>query len=239
MSLALKVCCNERIWAALQRVPISTLLVALGRQISTNEQFWQGCPAVQRAFRAPRRAGAMLRSATPSSHGVPGELNFQSAARRAIEDGAARDDLTEHLLKAKSLSAKLHQVAVGRLPFSAFDFDRKGIRAELNLIGASRKSEPSALQPQTAHSPQIVPHRLARQIGTLTQKPSFGGQAIFPLRLLKMNESPLPRTKGQMLQPAEWQGVVGLRRKHGLPDRSSRSRRNPLLYGNALRTIAG
>jgi hypothetical protein len=52
-----------------------------------------------------------------------------------------------------------------------------------------------------------------------------------------VNERPLPRTEGQMLQSAEWQRVVDLRRTHRLPNRHCRGCRNPFLDRDALRKI--
>lgn len=46
-----------------------------------------------------------------------------------------------------------------------------------------------------------MPPRLPGQIGALMQESAFGGQAVFRPGLLEVNQRPLPRAEGEMLQP--------------------------------------
>ena len=69
------------------------------------------------------------------------KFHFQPTARVAVKNGAARDWLAEHFFKTERLCAKLDEIAVIRLASAALVLDGKGLRAELDDIGASGETE--------------------------------------------------------------------------------------------------
>lgn len=137
------------------------------------------------------------------------ELNFDATPWLAIKDGSPRHAAVEHFFKAKSLGAKLYEVAVGGLPFPTLILDGKGLSAKLDYIGTAGQTKPAAGQQETAHGAEIVAADLTREIGTFVEQPAFCGEPVFYPCLLKMNEGPLPWTEGQMLQAAQRQGIGG------------------------------
>ena len=71
------------------------------------------------------------------------------------------------------MRAKLDQVAIIRLIPAALVFDRKGLRAKLDDIGAAAEAETTAAERQTADSVEIAPPRLLRKVRLLMEKPTF------------------------------------------------------------------
>jgi hypothetical protein len=128
-----------------------------------------------------------------------GELNLHATARLAIKDGAARHVAVEHFFEANRLGAELDEVAVGGLTDAALVLHREGPGAKFDHVGTTRETKTATGQQETTHGAEIVAANLAGKVGTLVQQPALRSEPVFYPCLLEMNQSPLPRTKGQML----------------------------------------
>jgi hypothetical protein len=73
------------------------------------------------------------------------------------------------------LRAKLDQVAIVRFMPAALIFDRKGLRAKLDNIGAAGESEAMAGKRKAADSSQVMAARLPGKVGFLMEKPTLRG----------------------------------------------------------------
>jgi hypothetical protein len=121
------------------------------------------------------------------------------------------------------LRAKLDKVAIVRFASAALVFDWKGVGAKLDDIGAAGEAETSAAERQTTNGVEIVPPRLPGKIGFLMENPTFRRETILCPCLLKVDQRPLTRTEGKMLQSAQRQSAVEL-----LFSKELRSRRSLL-----------
>ena len=121
----------------------------------------------------------------------------------AVEDRSKRNSSREHLLQAKRLRAELHSIAVVRLALASLVLNRKWLWTKLDDVGAPGQAEPLRPQPHAAHSSQVATPALSRQVGALVQQTSLGGSHVLNPDLFQVNQRPLPRTKGQVLQATE------------------------------------
>lgn len=147
------------------------------------------------------------------------EFYFKPAARLAIKDGTALDRLAQHLFKTERLRAKLNQVAIVGFTPATFIFHRKGLGAKFDDISATSQSEVAAGEWKAADGAKIMPPRLPGKVGFLMEKPPLRSEAVLRPCLLKVDQGPLSRTEGQMLQSAQWQGILRLLLGSGIKSR--------------------
>ena len=132
-------------------------------------------------------------------------------ARIAVEDRATRNGGLQHLLQAKRLRAELDGVAIGWLALAPLVFHRVRLRTELDDVGASGQVESLRPQPHTAHRAEVCAPALTGQIGALMQQPPFGSPSVLHPDLFQVDQRPLSRIEGQVLQTAKRQRVVVFR----------------------------
>jgi hypothetical protein len=108
------------------------------------------------------------------------------------------------------LRTKLDQVAIVRFTPAALVLDRKGLWAKLDDISAAGEGEAAAGERKAADGAKIMPPRLPGKVGFFMEKPTLRGEAVLCPCLLKVDQGPLTRAEGKMLQPAQRQGVLRL-----------------------------
>ncbi len=130
------------------------------------------------------------------------EHHLQPPTRFAVKDGALWNAGSKHLLQAQGLGADLHKIAVGGFALTPFVLHGKRLRAKLHDVGAAGQPKALAFEQQTASRSRCMPSRLPGLVRALMQQASLRREPILLPNLLQMDERPLPRAEGEVLQAA-------------------------------------
>ncbi len=110
---------------------------------------------------------------------------------------------------------------------------------ELDDIGAASETEAAAGERKAANCAKIMPPRLPGKIGLFVEKPTLRGQAVLCPSLLKVDQRPLTRTEGKMLQPAQWQSIIWrFYIRNGWDRHAMGNRLDPFFNRNAIGWLA-